>query len=310
MLKFKFMIINSILIFSCFNVVAMQNKNILESTTLNKQTDFEKNLTADNKNNLNKIIKDIENLEKTNFKNICLDDIENIRNKLTDYKIKINNNLTDISDKEEFSFLMEKISNLYLKLFEESIVKLKTEKIESKQTNEISVYIDIIEIFIQDLIKLKQEYINELTQNKINELINKFYNINLYLIKIYATKTGEQNFKNMLTESTKKSQNLLFCLYKYKEYLEKIEKKEIDEQTKKQLNETIKVVSTAQYKMIKNYYINYIMLIDFKKITKPTATFHLKLLNKIKNDSHNLLDEVDCPKINYAIKKFSEVKNK
>ena len=286
MFKIKFFAIGFMLLVPCLNIYAMENKDILKSTDLNSK----ENLSINNKSEIDKIAEEID------IKSLDFYDIENIRNKLTNYKISIKNSSTYNKNKE-------KISDLYLKLFEKLIFELKTKKIEDKNECEIDCYIKEIKICQRDLINLREETKDCEIKNKINRLIEEFYDINLNLIEIYSNKL---KFKTDIMAPT----TILNYLYNHKSYLENINEKEIN---KHRIDETKEKVLNAVYEIAKKYYAEYVIdnIMMHKHINKPWIIYHLDLLNTIKEDCSIFVEkETDFGKLHYAIKELNALKNK
>ena len=192
----------------------------------------------------------------------------------------------------------------------------KNKEIENENIQEIDNFMALTKKYQQDLINLKKETTNEEVKNKINDLIKTFVNINLDLINIYSSKAESEKIKTNISPS--RSTFLLHCLCNNKNYLKNINrilnKEEIfNSEIIKKLDETKEKISNAQYKILKTYYINYLLNYIYyanKHITKSWVYHHLRFLKHLKDDCYHLFQETDIGHVNSILGKLMNLKNK
>ena len=253
-----------------------------------------------------KIIERIEYLEKINFNNMNINNIEITITEIKDYIIQLERSLNYNNLKPKTSNLLNKFFNLMLKAFESLMLKIKDKNIEYEEIGEIEEDIDAIKDYQKDLTKIKQKTTDEKDKNKIDILMYEFFNINLNLIKKYANKSKTELFENDIKSS--KSPRLLSCLHEYIDYLEKM-KKEIKNENINLFDETKKEILNAEHQILKMHYLDYIeYYISNEKTTdigENWNEFNLVLLTKIKNDCVDILKSCDISTIDNFIKKLS-----
>ena len=258
------------------------------------------------------INKKIETLEKIDIKDKSFEDMRDIMFSLKGYRLtleKIFKKTKENSNKNKVGFLINRILNLMFKIFEESIVRLETENIKNKTIDEIEDNIIYVKLRQRDLRELKQKISSIEIKEKINGLINKFFNVNLDLIKIYCFKAkADAKINNCLTFLS-----LLYNLEDYiKEIIETKDKEEIfDEQISGKIDETKKEILNAKYEILKKYYVKNIVEYISKNIIIMDSwiDYNLEMLDKLKNDCISLLKDDEVKNVNYLIETLTKMKN-
>jgi len=269
---------------------------------------------------LKEIKRYIKRINKKDFTNEYIFNIEGCIKRLNNYRfilLNIKEETDDDNIKNKAIELKNTIPSLIIKIFEIYMIRLKKEEFENMNTWEIDnhlkqSYIKTLYKFKTNFEEIEKETNDSDIKNKINELKKDFSNILIKLFEIYISKLGKENFEYKMFREITININYL---KEYTSYFIEIEKETNDDNIRNKAIELKKTIPKMLIKLFEifipklqkeiynNNHISHLGPFDFDDCIKCLIDYEAILSKKKEETKDNYIKN----KIDELINKFKKI---
>ena len=269
---------------------------------------------------LKEIKRYIKRINKKDFTNEYIFNIEGCIKRLNNYRfilLNIKEETDDDNIKNKAIELKNTIPSLIIKIFEIYMIRLKKEEFENMNTWKIDnhlkqSYIKTLYKFKTNFEEIEKETNDSDIKNKINELKKDFSNILIKLFEIYISKLGKENFEYQMFREITININYL---KEYTSYFIEIEKETNDDNIRNKAIELKKTIPKMLIKLFEifipklqkeiynNNHISHLGPFDFDDCIKCLIDYEAILSKKKEETKDNYIKN----KIDELINKFKKI---